>query len=593
MVFSGSNVYGGETFVEEGALVVDNAHALGGNANGTTVVDGAVLELRSNLDAEPVTLNGDGLSFDGHYTGSLRNIAGDNTYVGPLTLATDATIGVDSGSQLTIGTSPQLPGTGTVNGSNDLTKELTGLLVLASDNAGFSGTTIVNQGALRVQNAGALGVGAAGAQVLDGAQIQLQSDPGSPLVVDRPLAVSGTGIFGTGAILNVGGDNTWAGDITFDVLPGLLPRYLPGRQRGHRGRRGGRHAHHLGLDRPDRRPSPPASPRSARANSSCPHANTYSGATEVIEGTLDIRALREPSARGRDSASVQRVVDPLRVEDRHVPDRLQRPVHPLNWVGGNPPTAIAVQNALNALPTIAGAGGSVTVTRIEIPTTTQDGPGAPGTGFLYTITFGGALTTTTIPLTASGQNGTGAAASVAATGGIDARVSNGASLELDSTGSPTPAGFTVTGRHLTAVGAGVGDLGAFRNGVGDNTWDGPINLTGNTSIGADEDSSLTVSGGLNAAGLTVTKVDEGTLVFPVDPDPNTQSLTVIADGSVQVDGTIGNVQLAGGFLSGTGTVQAVTSTTGGGINPGDNHPTPSPARSTPRARCSTAATSSP
>ena len=60
MIFSGANTYGGQTSVEEGALVVDNAHALGLNANGTTVVDGAVLELRSNLDAEPVTLNGHG-----------------------------------------------------------------------------------------------------------------------------------------------------------------------------------------------------------------------------------------------------------------------------------------------------------------------------------------------------------------------------------------------------------------------------------------------------------------------------------------------------------------------------------------------------
>jgi hypothetical protein len=42
---------------------------------------------------------------------------------------------------------------------------------------------------------------------------------------------------------------------------------------------------------------------------------------------------------------------------------------------------------------------------------------------------------------------------------------------------------------------------------------------------------------------------------------------------VQVDGAIGNVQLAGGTLSGTGNVAAVSSTTGGGINPGDNFPT--------------------
>ena len=70
VVFSGDNVYGGNTVVQEGRLIVDNAHALGGNTNGTSVTDGAVLGLRSNLDAEPVFLNGNGQSFDAHFTGA-------------------------------------------------------------------------------------------------------------------------------------------------------------------------------------------------------------------------------------------------------------------------------------------------------------------------------------------------------------------------------------------------------------------------------------------------------------------------------------------------------------------------------------------
>ena len=86
VIFSGSNIYGGETIVVEGALVVDNTHALGGNAGGTSVLDGAVLELRSSLDEEPIALNGNGLSFNDHFTGALRNVSGDNTYTGPLTL---------------------------------------------------------------------------------------------------------------------------------------------------------------------------------------------------------------------------------------------------------------------------------------------------------------------------------------------------------------------------------------------------------------------------------------------------------------------------------------------------------------------------
>ena len=570
VIFSGANTYGGETRVEEGALVVDNAHALGGNANGTTVVDGAVLELRSNLDAEPVILNGHGLSFDGHYTGSLRNIAGDNTYVGPLTLNTDATIGVDSGSQLTIGTSPQLPGTGTVNGTNDLVKELTGTLVLASNNAGFSGATTVNQGALRVRNAGALGVGAAPTRVLDGAQIQLQSDAGSPLDVNRPLAVSGTGIFGTGAILNVGGDNTWSGNITFDTLPGFSPDTFPvgnvviavaGADDS------------LTISGSIGQTSAIGLTKIGAGELVLTSANTYTGATEIIEGKLDIR---HPNALGARSgtAAIQRVVVLSAEKTGSFRITFNGQFTELNWVGGNAPSAAAVQNALNALPTIGGVGGSVIVARTEVQLTTQDGPGAAGTGYVYTVTFGGTLTTTNIPLTASGQNGTGASASFVAAGGIDTRVWNGATLELDSTGSATPAGFTVPGRHLTAVGAGVNGSGALRNGGGDNTWDGPIVLTGNSSIGADADSSLTLAGGLSAAGLVVTKVDPGTIVFPLDPDLNTQLLTVIEEGNVQVDGTIGNVQLSGGTLSGTGAVQAISSTTGGRVNPGDNYPTP-------------------
>ena len=82
---------------------------------------------------------------------------------------------------------------------------------------------------------------------------------------------------------------------------------------------------------------------------------------------------------------------------------------------------------------------------------------------------------------------------------------------------------------------------------------------------------LEPAGGLNAAGR-VFKVDPGTIVFPLDPDPNTQLLTVIEEATLQVDGTIGNVRYSGGTLSGNGTVQAISSTTGGRVNPGDNYP---------------------
>src|SRR5207247_3185044 len=93
-------------------------------------------ELESDLQLEPVVLNGNGIQppFNGHNTGALRNISGNNTYTGPLTLATDSTIGVDTGTSLTIGSHPNLAGTGNItdNGADlALTKELTGTLIPA------------------------------------------------------------------------------------------------------------------------------------------------------------------------------------------------------------------------------------------------------------------------------------------------------------------------------------------------------------------------------------------------------------------------------------------------------------------------------
>ena len=112
-------------------------------AQGGTLVDaGATLQMQADLEAEPIVLNGHGVSpgLNGHNVGArLRNISGDNTYTGTLTLGSSATIGVDSGSQrLHDRAAPRASGTGTITAA-DLTKELTGTLVLAEDNAGFGG----------------------------------------------------------------------------------------------------------------------------------------------------------------------------------------------------------------------------------------------------------------------------------------------------------------------------------------------------------------------------------------------------------------------------------------------------------------------
>ena len=258
VTLAGANTYTGQTLVEEGALRVANAKALGGSApTGNTVVsDGAALELQSDLEREPVTINGDGIKFpdplnpgqfipfNGHATGALRNVSNNNVYTGPLTFGTatpisgsNVTIGVDSGSTLTIGQRPGvLAGTGAIvsdGGSGfQFDKELTGTLVLASADT-YGGLTRVVQGALQVQDAGALGASGAGqgTRVLDGAQLQIARNAvtlAGTVVAAEPLFLSGTGIFGTGALSNVRGDNTWAGPVTLTNDANFSPTTIPG-----------------------------------------------------------------------------------------------------------------------------------------------------------------------------------------------------------------------------------------------------------------------------------------------------------------------------------------------------------------------------
>ncbi|HXG08193.1 MAG TPA: Ig-like domain repeat protein [Gemmataceae bacterium] len=226
LVLAAPNTYGGSTLttdteVVEGVLTVRDPAALGSPVSGTVVQAGAALETQSNVAGEPLTLNGDGIPFNNHNTGALRNVSNFNTYSGPITLATNTTIGVDSGSQLII--------TGVITdgaATRTLTKELTGTLVLRAANT-YDGATFVNQGALSVQHAQALGAGgtaANGTQVLDGAQLQLA---GGVTVVGEHLTLSGTGIVATGALLNVSGNNTWRGPVVLASLPGFAPPTIP------------------------------------------------------------------------------------------------------------------------------------------------------------------------------------------------------------------------------------------------------------------------------------------------------------------------------------------------------------------------------
>lgn len=230
LVLSGANTYTGVTDILDGVVVVNNPRALGTPDGETIVTAGTALELQSDLQTELIILNGQGATtLDNHNTGALRNISNNNTFTGTLQLNTNTTIGVNSGSSLTIGSKTGLTGTGTIidDGNNfGFVKEQKGKLILSSDND-YAGATRVEQGILNIQHGDALGsggTGASGTTIVDGAQLQIEGDI---TVASEQLRVSGSGIFTTGAIQNVDGNNRWQGTVTFARDAAFAPTSTP------------------------------------------------------------------------------------------------------------------------------------------------------------------------------------------------------------------------------------------------------------------------------------------------------------------------------------------------------------------------------
>jgi autotransporter-associated beta strand protein len=166
---SGTNSYNGTTTVTAGVLNILNAAALGTTANGTSVTSGAALQIQGNIivGAEALALNGSGITSDG----ALRNISGNNTYGGNITLGSATRINSDSGT-LTLNGTATITGASfglTVGGAGNttissaigttsgiLTKDGAGTLTLTGNNT-FTGATTVSAGTLKAAASNALG----------------------------------------------------------------------------------------------------------------------------------------------------------------------------------------------------------------------------------------------------------------------------------------------------------------------------------------------------------------------------------------------------------------------------------------------------
>src|SRR5262249_17763794 len=139
LVLAAANTYRGTTFINSGILTIQDAGALGDATNGTTVLDGAQLQIQGNITVanEALTLNGPGVGG----TGAARNVSGDNRYTGTLILATDSAIGVDSGTLTLTG------GVGEGAAASGITKVGPGTLQCGGSTSNtYTGATFVNEG---------------------------------------------------------------------------------------------------------------------------------------------------------------------------------------------------------------------------------------------------------------------------------------------------------------------------------------------------------------------------------------------------------------------------------------------------------------
>jgi autotransporter-associated beta strand protein len=160
------NTYLGQTLIVEGTLTIGSAEAISSSA-AVSVSTGATLQLNGGMDVEtvPLQLGGSGVGSNG----ALVVLNGASTWGGPISLSSDTTVSVAASSDsltLTNSITENLGGAG-------LTKTGSGLLILAaSAQASYSGTTTVQSGRLQVDGTVTGAVQTAGGTVTGTGTIQ-------------------------------------------------------------------------------------------------------------------------------------------------------------------------------------------------------------------------------------------------------------------------------------------------------------------------------------------------------------------------------------------------------------------------------------
>ncbi|MBI3196789.1 MAG: autotransporter domain-containing protein [Rhodospirillales bacterium] len=520
---TGANTYTGATTITTGALNIQNNTALGTTAAGTTVSSGAALEIQNNVTvgAEALSLTGTGIASGG----ALRNVSGDNTYGGAITLSGGATrINSDAGTLTlngAIGGAAQnvtLGGAGnaTIGGiigttTGTLTKDGVGTATLTGANT-YTGATTISAGALNIQNNTALGTTAGGVTVASGAALEMQ---GGIAVGTEALSLSGLGVSNGGALRSISGTNSYAGAITLTgggagissdagtltvsgVISGLGQTLTVG----------------------------------GAGTTVLTAANTYSGTTTISAGTLSIGNNTTTGTLGSGA------------------------------VVNNGTLQIDRSNALTVANDISGSGA---LTKLQANALTLTG----NNSYSGTTTISAGTLNVGVGGTA-GSLGTGA---VVNNGSLvfnrsDTLTVNGA---ISGSGSLTQAG---TGKTILAAGlngyTGTTTISAGQLQIGNGSTSGTVtgNIVNNAVLDFDLPNATTYSGVISGTG-SVTQSGTGTLTLT---GINTYAgPTTVSNGRLAVNGSIAsNVTVASaGNLGGSGSINGGV-TNNGMLAPGNS-----------------------
>ncbi len=200
LTISGNNSYDGLTRINDGAVIMGSATALGSTAAGTFVASGAVLDLNGQ------TVGAENLQIAGVGTGAYNGVLANNS-ASPASLQGAVALTANS----TISTIGDITLNGVISGNFNLTKVDTGILTLNAVN-NYSGTTFIQQGILIAGNASALGSIGAGTVVANGASLEIAN---GILTLAEPLIINGAGFGGIGALTQaLNGSSTFNGPIT-------------------------------------------------------------------------------------------------------------------------------------------------------------------------------------------------------------------------------------------------------------------------------------------------------------------------------------------------------------------------------------------